>query len=154
MSLNYLDASALAKRYLTERGTKWIQALTDPLAGNTILIAEITQVEIGAALAARYRASSGITQQERNQAVSLLLHHCTTEYMLIPLSTATIDRALSLTQNHRLRGYDAVQLATAPVVNAQYISAGLVPLIFITADTDLIVAAQAEGLNTDNPNHY
>ena len=56
MSLYYLDASALAKRYLTEKGTKWIQTLTDPVVGNTILIAEITQVEIAAALAARHRS--------------------------------------------------------------------------------------------------
>ena len=93
MSLNYLDASALAKRYLTEKGTKWIQTLTDPVAGNTILIAEITQVEIAAALAARHRAPSGITQQERNQAVSLLIYHCSTEYMMIPLNTLITTRA-------------------------------------------------------------
>ncbi len=154
MSLYYLDASALAKRYLTEKGTKWIQTLTDPVVGNTILIAEITQVEIAAALAARHRSPSGITQQVRNQAVSLLIHHCTTEYLMIPTSTLVIGRALSLTQNHRLRGYDAVQLATALVVNTQYVSAGLLPLTFITADVDLIVAAQSEGLSTDNPNNY
>lgn len=154
MSLYYLDASALAKRYLTETGTKWIQTLTDPAVGNAILIAEITQVEIAAALAARHRAPSGITQQVRNQAVSLLLHHCTSDYLMIPTSTLIIVKALNLTQNHRLRGYDAVQLATASIVNTQYISAGLLPLTFITADTDLVVAAQAEGFSTDNPNNY
>jgi hypothetical protein len=62
-----------------------------------------------------------------------------------------IDRAMQLTQNHRLRDYDAVQLAVALIVNAQYVVAGLPELTFV-ADHDLVSAAHAEGLAADNPN--
>lgn len=154
MSYFYLDASALAKRYMTEPGSAWIATITDPVRENAIVLAEITRVEVAAALAARHRASGGIPQEERDQAVSLLLHHCTTEYQLIPLTPGIVHRAVLLTQQYRLRGYDAVQLATALVVNTHYLSAGLPVLTFVAADTNLLVAAQAESLLVENPNTH
>jgi uncharacterized protein len=152
MSLFYLDTSALAKRYLVEIGSAWIIALTDPSSGHTIMLAEITRVEAAAAIAARHRAPGGITLKERDDSVDLMLRHCDTEYRLTSLTSTVISRAVALTQSHRLRGYDAVQLATALIVNEQYIAAGLAGLAFVTADDDLIVAGRAEGLTTDNPN--
>ena len=37
MSHFYLDASAAVKRYSLETGSAWVKALTDPLAGHTIV---------------------------------------------------------------------------------------------------------------------
>jgi hypothetical protein len=65
-----------------------------------------------------------------------------------------IDQAITLTQEHRLRGYDAMQLATALITQKSLIDAKLSPLTFIAADTDLLAAAQAEGLAVENPNNY
>lgn len=154
MSTFYLDASALAKRYLTETGSAWIVALTHPSSQHTIVIAEITRVEVAAALAARHRAPSGLSRKERDDAVALLLKHCDVEYRIAPLSSAIIGRAVELTQNHRLRGYDAVQLASALAANATLVAAGLPGLTFVAADNDLLTAAQSEGLATDNPNNH
>jgi hypothetical protein len=152
VSVFYLDTSALVKRYIAEIGSAWVSALSDPAAGHTIITAEITQVEAAAAIAARHRAPGGITLQERDDAVDLLAVHCTTEYRLVGTNPVILDRAIQLTQNYWLRGYDAVQLATALIVNDQYVAAGLLGLTFVTADDDLIVAARAEGLTADNPN--
>ena len=154
MSTFFLDASALAKRYLTETGSRWIGTLLNPAAGHLIAVAEITQVEVAAALAARHRAPGGISQQIRDSAVNLLAKHCQQEYQLMTLTPFILDRAVYLTQNHRLRGYDAVQLATAITANQTFLGAGLIPVTFVAADTDLLAAAQAEGLTTDNPNLY
>ncbi len=154
MSLFFLDTSALVKRYFPEVGSAWIEALTDPRAGHTILVSELTRVEAAAAAAAKHRASGGISQAERDAAVNLLVQHCTTEYVMVPPSAAVLDRALELTQRYRLRGYDAVQLATALVVNERYIAAGFMGLTFITADDDLLAATRAEGLNVDDPNQH
>lgn len=154
MTTYFLDASALAKRYLTETGSQWILTIANPAAGHTIIVAEITRVEVAAALASRHRASSGISQQQRDRAVKLLLHHCLTQYRTASLNPTTISRAVSLTQNYRLRGYDAVQLATAIITNGTLVAASLPPLTFVAADTDLLTAAQAEGLITNNPNLY
>jgi hypothetical protein len=74
--------------------------------------------------------------------------------MLIPANRPDIDRAVLLTQRHRLRGYDAVQLAMGLTANDDLVRAGRAVLVFATADNDLLQAAQSEGLATDNPLNY
>jgi predicted nucleic acid-binding protein len=131
VSVYYLDTSALVKRYLPEIGSVWVGTITDPSSGHTIVTAEIAQVEAAAAIAARQRAPGGITLQERDDAVDLLAVHCTTEYRLVGTNPLILDRAIRLTQNYRLRGYDAVHLATALIVHEQYLAAGLAGLTFV-----------------------
>jgi predicted nucleic acid-binding protein len=152
MSYFYLDSSALVKRYLTEIGSAWIATLADLASGNSIVVAEITRVEVSAAIAARQRAAGGISRDERDALVSLLLRHFDAEYVISPLSNLIIDQAVRLTQAHRLRGYDAVQLATALDTHATALAAGLAALTFVAADDDLLAAAHAEGLAAENPN--
>lgn len=117
MSHFYLDTSAVVKRYRPEPGSAWVEALTASTPGHTIILSEITLVEVAAALAAKHRAPGGITQKERDDAVALFLSHCQAEYELVAVSRTIIDRAVILTQNYRLRGYDAMQLATALAAN-------------------------------------
>jgi predicted nucleic acid-binding protein len=154
MSHFYLDASAIVKRYSPEAGSAWVQEQIAPLAGHTVVLSEITLAEVAAALAAKHRASDGITQKERDDAVALFLSHCDAEYALVAINRSIIDRAVSLTQGHKLRGYDAVQLATALVTNETLSSAGLLRITFVAADEDLLAAAEAKGLLTENPNLY
>jgi predicted nucleic acid-binding protein len=61
-------------------------------------------------------------------------------------------RRFRLIEKHGLRGYDAVQLASAILLHRRRQQLGLPPLIFVSADEDLLAAAQAEGLVTENPN--
>lgn len=153
--MNYfLDSSALVKRYLPEQGAAKIQGLTDPALQNTLIIAQITRVEVAAALAARHRAPKGISQIVRDQALMALLFHCQWEYQMVPLDDQTLSRAVQLTQEYRLRGYDAVQLATAVVANSALTAVGLPPITFVTADADLITAAHQMGLAAENPQNY
>ncbi len=154
MTTYFLDASAVVKRYLTEVGSEYIADLFDQSLPNTFILAEITRVEVAAALAARQRARSGLTLKERELAVALLLRHCDREYKMVPLTPEILGRAIELTQSHRLRGYDAVQLAAALTTNKALRTAGLAELVFITADNDLIQAAVAENLPSQNPNTY
>lgn len=151
MSIYYFDTSALVKRYFPETGTAWVQALTTYTTGHTIVVAEIALVEAAAAFAAKHRAPGGITLQERDSALNLLLHHCTVEYQLIPMLRVILDHAVLLTQAYRLRGYDAVHLAAALTINQRYISAGFAPLTLISADSDMLTAARSEGIAADNP---
>jgi predicted nucleic acid-binding protein len=116
------------------------------------MLGDITLAKVAAAIAAKHRAPGGITVEERDNAVALFLSHCITNYELIAVNRSIIDRAVNLTLNHKLRGYDAVQLATALVANEVLTAADLAPLSFVTADTDLVAAASAEGLATENPN--
>lgn len=153
MSFFYLDSSALVKRYLPEVGSTWINTLTDSNSGHTILVSALTRVEAAAAIAARQRAGT-ITIQERNTAVALLFQHYQTEYRAVLVDAIVIDRAVRLTQNYRLRGYDAVQLASALEVNTRYRAIGLAGVTFIAADSDLLTAAQHAGMAIDDPNQH
>ncbi|HND22101.1 MAG TPA: type II toxin-antitoxin system VapC family toxin [Acidobacteriota bacterium] len=154
MSLYFFDISALVKRYLIEPGSGWVISITDPGAGHAIYVGEITQVEAAAAMAARHRAPGGITLKERDDAVDLLGYHFINEYQPVAIGPLILDQAIQLTQNYRLRGYDAVQLATAIVTNTVLLAGGIGSLTFVTADSDLIIAGRAEGLLTDDPNLY
>lgn len=150
----YLDASALVKRYAPETGSNWVVGITDPMAGNTIILSEITLAEVAAALSAKQRAPQGLTLEERDRALGRFLQDCGESFVLLQVDRQVIDQAVELTQAHRLRGYDAVQLATALLANGDLVEQGHPPLVFVASDDDLLAAARAVGLLVDNPlNH-
>lgn len=153
MSIVFLDSSALTKRYLQETGSGWVSRLIDPATGYFVAVAEITRVEAAAALAARHRADA-VTRNERDDLVSLVLRHFDSEYRIVAIEPTVTSRAVALTQRHRLRGYDTVQLAAALTANELLTAAGLAALTFVAADDDLVAAARAEGLPAENPNQH
>lgn len=151
MTTYFLDSSAIVKRYLPESGTPWIRRLCDPAAGDAIILGAITAVEVAAALAARHRAAGGNAGTAHDDALALFLRHYGDEYAIIDLDHAILAQAITLPQRHRLRGYDAVQLATALAADRALRAAGVAPPIFIAADRDLLAAARGEGLAVDDP---
>lgn len=150
----YLDASALVKRYADEPGSAWIRQITDPGSENTILLAEITLAEVAAALAARHRAPRGISRQQWDRALSLFLQDVDQHFLLVPVDRSVVDRAVELTQRHRLRGYDAVQLAAALVTTETLKSENVPSPVFVAGDDDLLIAAQAENLSLSTPLYH
>ncbi len=44
--------------------------------------------------------------------------------------------------------------ASTLALNGPIVDNGCPPLIFVSADNDLLIAAAAEGLATDNPNNH
>lgn len=147
---SYLDSSALVKRYLVEVGTPWVQAwCADPT--QTIAVAEIGLVEIAAAFAGKLRGAH-VTPAQYQSARTELTTDAQDEYVLVTVNRAVVDEAIELTARYRLRGYDAVHLACALILNRALRTHHLLLLILISADDDLLKAAAAEGLPTDNPN--
>lgn len=146
----YLDASAVVKRYVSEMGSAWVQALCSN-EENTLIMAEITLAEVASAFA---RATRGgrISAEERLSYLDLFIGDCAERYRLVATERTIIDRAVDLTQSHYLRGYDAVHLATALAMNTELLQRQLPPLTFVAADEDLLKAAEAEGLAIGNPN--
>ncbi len=132
-------------------GSTWVRQIIDSSAQNIILIAEITLAEVAAALAAKQRAPKGITREQRDLILSQFLDDCAEHYVLLQVDRSVIDRAVELTQDHRLRGYNAVQLATALVTCDTLHSQDLPLPVFVASDTDLLTAASAERLSVENP---
>ena len=153
MSIYFLDSSALVKRYVTEIGSTWIRALTDPDARNPLIIARITWVEVLSALARRQREGS-LTSDDVAQAIQAFRYDLNTQYQVSELDRAVAEAAGELVIQHPLRAYDAVQLASALRLQSDLVRTEAPALTFLTADDRLVAIAQAEGLFTDNPNHH
>jgi uncharacterized protein len=70
------------------------------------------------------------------------------------MTTGIVDRAMELAEKHRLRGYDAPQLASALIVHAELAASGGSQLVFVSADVNLNAVAQEENLSVQNPNDH
>ena len=145
----YLDSSALVKRYMVEAGTRWVQSLCDD-PNQTIAIAEVGLVEVAAAFAGKLRGGLITPPTYRNVRADLVAD-VQKEYVLVAVVRSVVDEAMDLTSRHRLRGYDAIHLACTLPLNRALVANAFPPLIFVSADDDLLIAAAAEGLLTDNP---
>jgi predicted nucleic acid-binding protein len=153
MSHYFFDSSALIKRYVDEKGTKWIRMIVAPNTGHTYLIAQITPVEVVSS-AERLRREGKVSQRTARATRLAFDRHARREYVVAVLSEEVVTQAKDLLVIHQLRAYDAVQLATALISNKHLIDVGLPPLIFVSADQRLLNAAAAEGLSTSDPNLY
>jgi predicted nucleic acid-binding protein len=144
----FLDSSAIVKRYLTEIGSGWIRSLTAPISANNIFLARITGVEVVSALV---RQNQPLLQPLLNQNLSDFRSDLQNQFQLISINSAVLARAMILAETHRLRRYDAVQLAAAVEWHNVGKGVGITLLTFVSADARLNAAAMVEGLSVDNP---
>ncbi|NUQ63070.1 MAG: type II toxin-antitoxin system VapC family toxin [Pirellulales bacterium] len=150
MATFFLDSSAIAKRYVTEVGTGWTIALTDPGSYNVCWLAAVTRVEVITALYRRHRMGHiGVADTQR--AAAAFLHEVAVAFRVLTLDSAMLDAAARLIGVHPILAYDAIQLATALRLGSEYDSARLPPPVFVCADQTLNHAAAAEGLMVENP---
>jgi uncharacterized protein len=145
------DSSGLVKRYVDEVGSDWVRAIVEPTSANIVSIADIRRAEVSSALARRAREGV-ISLNERDELIQTFRAHRGMQYRIVPTQPRIIDLAVELIQRHPLRAYDAVQLASATIVNQSLIAHGLPPLIFMTADDHLIAATRGEAVTAENPN--
>jgi predicted nucleic acid-binding protein len=140
------------KRYIVEPGTAWVRLLTNRSSGDTVIIAQMTQIEIVSGASRRVRECTLSTRTAR--AVRLLIDlHARRAYVVIGLTPQVVRRAEDLLAAPPRRTYDAVQLASALESNLRLVVAELSPVIFVAAAVRLLVAA-AEGLITEDPNTH
>ena len=131
------DSSALVKRYAPEQGSAWVKSLGVSGSENTLYLAQIGMVEIAAALSRKVRTQE-LSRDDYEAALWLFLTDVQAEaYVIAPLSDPIVEFAVDLTRRHPLRGYDAVHLATAVILNNVLLGADLAPLTFVAADDRL-----------------
>jgi predicted nucleic acid-binding protein len=146
----YLETSALVKRYAVETGTAWVRALCDH-PDHVIAVALFGLAEVAAAVNGKRRG--GVIDQAASDAIlDDLKADAASQYSLLDVDQFVVDEAIELTGRHRLRGYDAIHLACALRLNRALIGLQLPPLALVSADADLLHAAQAEGLPVEDPN--
>lgn len=153
MATYFFDSSALVKYYVNEVGSAWVESLIDTQPPNEIAVAQITGVEVIAALSRRVRVGTASAASAAT-AVNAFRSDFQARFTVLSLTTQLLEEAMNLAELHRLRGYDATQLAVAVDFEAEMAAEGLGSLTLISADLELNQAAQAEGLLTDDPNQH
>ncbi len=147
------DTSALAKRYIRETGSSWVEVACDFTSGNILYIAEVTPVEIVSAIVRRRRGGTLTTQFART-ALAQFERDLGHDYLILDVTSTEFQSARALAEKHGLRAYDAVQLAIAAHLNRRQLAAGLPIITLVSADAELLAAAQTEGLFVENPNNH
>ena len=149
MSTIFLDTSALAKRYVAEVGSGWLKAQIEPTAGNISIIAELAIVEMFSLLVRKQReghlALNDLLMLQNN-----FLLHAKSEYLVVLMDSPILVQARQLVTKHSLRTLDAIQLACA--VDARTILQE--PMLFLSADTNLLRVVAIEGFPIDNPDQH
>ena len=111
------------------------------------------EVEVSAALARREKAKT-ISPAELAKSLRRFRRDLQRRFTQVSVSESIIILASNLAVKYALRGYDAVQLASILAANRNRIAKGLSPLVLVSADNELNLAAQAESLTVENPNNY
>lgn len=150
MAQYFLDTSALAKRYLSETGSQWVQQLC---VAESIAVSALVIVEISATLARRVREGS-ITAGERDGILRRFRRHLG-QMTAIDVDLRILNAAGSIVVQSPstipLRSLDAIHIASVQSLTSPLTTRGLGPLTFVSADTRLLAAAQWAGFTTDNP---
>lgn len=134
----YLDTSALVKRFIDEPGAEHVERLFDerrPVATSFVAYAELF------AGLARKRREGGLGARQYRLAAREVDREWPT-YVRVQVTQAVLRGARDLVERHPLRGFDALHLASA--VHLARLTRE--PLAFAAADSRLLDAAAAEGL--------
>jgi uncharacterized protein len=155
LAIYFFDTSALVKRYVKEDGTSWVQSVVDPQAGNDIYIAEITFVEVISGAKKRERTTGiyKISGTDAADFISQFRDDYDKQYLVLSVKSEHITQAADLVEKHKLRAYDAIQLAVAIELFEDYQTQGI-QITFVSADNELLRAANAESLQIENPTNY
>jgi hypothetical protein len=138
-----------------------VRQICEPSSGNLIIIAEITEAEIAAALNQLVRGKT-IRKKTCDTALATFWDHIDAgEYRTIPATSALVRRAADLCGAHALKGYDSIQRACA--LAARDVQRATDAVIaangrsvlgdpnFLTEDNRLATAATAEGFTVGSP---
>jgi predicted nucleic acid-binding protein len=147
----YLDASALAKRYVPERGSPHVHALLDTASANRLYLLNIGAGEVVSILV-RKRNAGVISAAYFGQALvdfeREILHAADINKLSVTNRLAWSSFPLIIA--HSINSTDAVTLKSALAIARRLRPAGD-GLVLVASDQRLLRAAQAEGLNTFNP---
>jgi uncharacterized protein len=104
----YLDASALVKRYVAERGSRETAAVC--AKAEIVATSLVSRAEVAAALAKAVRM--GIVEPDKGRRAQRTFASQWPDFAKVPVTEALVARAEALAWDAALRGYDAVQIAS------------------------------------------
>jgi predicted nucleic acid-binding protein len=139
--IEFLDSSALVKRYVSETGSALVRRLC---TRGEIAVARIVYGEVAATLARACR--EGLFDEEARDGLLDQLAEDVDGFETVEIRRRVMDCTRGLVIRHPLRGYDAVQLACAIAIHERGQA-----LRFWSADVRLVGAARGEGIRAAAP---
>jgi predicted nucleic acid-binding protein len=136
----YLDASALVKRYIAEKGSDLVNSWIGE--ADMVVTSILTRVEVVAAITRAQRMKI-ITPEDAQLAIRQFRAEWES-YQRLPITESTVSRGDKLAWEHGLRGYDATHLASLLL----WQEAIGQPVTLAAFDSQLLNAAMDEGLRT------
>lgn len=140
--MNYLDTSALIKRFVVEKGSPLIQTIVT--RKGPIATAKIAYAEVYAGLTRKHR--EGHLSASQYALACRQFERDWQAYIRVDLRDEILLLARDLIQQHPLRGFDAIHLASALSLK----SALGEEITFAAADARLLRVAEAERLQALN----
>ena len=132
----FVDSSALAKRYIEEKGSDQVQAILS--SASALAVSVICVPEIVSALCHRRRERKVSTQEYRNAKASVLSD--IDDATVIGITEEVIAQAVALLERFPLRSADALHIASASEWSTD---------LFVSADDRQCKAARARGLRVE-----
>jgi predicted nucleic acid-binding protein len=139
--VNYLDTSALIKRFVVEKGSPLIQRIIE---AGPVATAKIAYAEVYAGLKRKHR--EGRISARQYALACRQFERDWQAYVRVDLQNGILHLARDLIEAHPLRGYDAVHLASALSLKKALGE----EITFTAADERLLRAARAERLGALN----
>jgi len=136
----YLDTSDLVKLYVLEKNSDKIK--THVHNSQVVATSIIAYAEARAAFARNFR-EKGLSESEYRKIIRTLDNDWE-NYFVLNISEETVKLAGNLCEKYGLRGYDALHLACASILNKSV--SGII--YFCCSDSKLNKAAQKEKLGT------
>ncbi|MFQ5745517.1 MAG: type II toxin-antitoxin system VapC family toxin [Acidobacteriota bacterium] len=140
--MNYLDTSALIKRFVAEKGSALVRILVT--GDRPIATAKIAYAEVYAGLTRKHR--EGHLSDRRYALTCRQFERDWQAYVRVDLRDEILVLARDLIQRHPLRGFDAIHLASALGLKRALAE----DVTFAAADERLLRAAEAERLQALN----
>jgi len=135
--MNYLDTSALIKRFVVEEGSRLVNRI---IREEPVATAKIAYAEVFAGLNRKQR--EGHLSTARYALASRQFDDEWHAYIRVELHDEILQLARTLVERHPLRGFDAIHLASALCLKSTLGEA----ITFAAADNRLLRAAEAENL--------
>ncbi|MDA1192364.1 MAG: type II toxin-antitoxin system VapC family toxin [Candidatus Poribacteria bacterium] len=146
----FIDSSAFVKYYVEESGSDRVKAILDPAAGNEIYIANITTVEVVAALN-RCARRGDVREDEARSLIREFREEVASLTNIVQVTELIIEQATELASKYVIRGYDAVQLSVAMAIRKPRLKRQMEPLIIVSSDGELNVASGSEEFTVIDP---
>ncbi|MCU0465070.1 MAG: type II toxin-antitoxin system VapC family toxin [Anaerolineae bacterium] len=146
----FFDTSAVVKRYMTEKGSGWVDRTLEK--ESPIWISKITLAEIYSVVGRRIRENT-YPIDDLSLFRKMFERHLGRNYRLVQVTNEVITLSQHLLLKHPLRALDSLQLASALITHKRTDQLNT-PLIFVCADVRLLTVTEAEGLVPLNPNDH